>query len=70
MFQCIHEWDAFQQNLNTGKADLNDATETDDGVFTREIPETEEFDAEMAARVCPVDAITVYDDNGDKIIPK
>lgn len=70
MFQCIHEWEAFEQNLDTGKADLNDATETDDGVFVRNIPESEEFDAKMAARVCPVDAITIYDDDGNKLLPK
>lgn len=69
MFQCIHEWDAFQENLDTGKADLAGATETEPNVFVLEVPEGAEFDAEMAGRVCPVDAITVYDDDGDQIVP-
>lgn len=68
MFQCIHEWEAFEQNLDAGKAELAGATETDDGVFVREVPSDAEFDAKMAARVCPVEAITVYED-GDQVAP-
>ena len=33
-----------------------------------EVPEGEEFEAEMAARVCPVDAIKLYDDAGNRIV--
>ncbi|MFB6229430.1 MAG: ferredoxin [Halobacteriales archaeon] len=69
MFQCVHEWDAFTENRNTGKAELDAATEEEDGIFAREIPEDAEFDAKMAARVCPVEAITVYDEDGEQIIP-
>lgn len=68
MFQCIHEWEAFEQNLDAGKAELADSTEQSDGVFVRDVPEDAEFDAKMAARVCPVEAITVYED-GEQIIP-
>ncbi|SDL90143.1 ferredoxin [Halogranum gelatinilyticum] len=69
MFQCVDEWDAFEKNLDDGKADLVDAEEVDEQVFVREVPEDAEFDAEFAARVCPVDAITVYDDDGEQLIP-
>lgn len=68
MFQCIHEWEAFEQNLDAGKAELADSTEQADGIFVRDVPEDAEFDAKMAARVCPVEAITVYED-GEQIIP-
>ncbi|MFC4552131.1 MULTISPECIES: ferredoxin [Halorussus] len=71
MFQCTAEWDAFEENRDEGKADLRDSEEKDDesDVFVREIPEDAEFDAKMAARVCPVDAIRVYDDDGSQLIP-
>ena len=68
MFQCVAEWDAFQRNENEGKADLDGAEEAEDDLFVREVPEGKEFDAEMAARVCPVDAIEVYDDEGNQIV--
>jgi ferredoxin len=69
MFQCVDEWDAFEKNLDDGKADLVDAEEVEEQVFVREVPEDVEFDAEFAARVCPVDAIKVYDDDGEQLIP-
>jgi ferredoxin len=69
MFQCTAEWDAFEENRDDGKADLRDAEEESEDVFVREIPEDAEFDAKMAARVCPVDAIRVYDDDGEQLIP-
>ena len=71
MFQCTAEWDAFEENRDEGKADLRDSEEDDDesDVFVREIPEDAEFDAKMAARVCPVDAVRVYDDDGSQLIP-
>jgi ferredoxin len=69
MFQCTAEWDAFEENREDGKADLADAEAADEDVFVREIPEDVEFDAKMAARVCPVDAIEVYDDDGEQLIP-
>jgi len=69
MFQCVHEWDAFEENRDAGKAELADAEETEEDVFVREVPEDAEFDAKMAARVCPVEAITVYDEDGEQIVP-
>jgi len=68
MFQCVAEWDAFEKDLDDGKADLNGAEETDEDVFEVEVPDDEEFDAKFAARVCPVDAIEVYDDDGDQVV--
>ncbi|MFA1609790.1 ferredoxin [Halobellus rubicundus] len=61
MFQCVDEWDAFEKNLDTGKADLAGADEVDDDVFELEVPDDAELDAEFAARACPVDAIELYD---------
>ncbi len=69
MFQCVAEWDGFERDETAGKAILVDGEETDDDTFVCEIPESEEIDAKFAARVCPVDAITVYDDDGEQLIP-
>ena len=69
MFQCVEEWDAFEKNLDDGKADLADSEETDEDVFVREVPADAELDAKFAARACPVDAIEVYDDDGERLIP-
>jgi len=69
MFQCVAEWEGFQRDEDAGKAVLVDGEETDDGVFVREVPEEAEIDAKYAARACPVDAITVYDDDGEQLIP-
>ena len=68
MFQCVDEWDGFTKNLDDGKADLADSEEVDEDLFVAEIPEDAEFDAQFAARVCPVDAIAVYDDDGEQIV--
>jgi ferredoxin len=69
MFQCVAEWDAFERDESAGKAVLADSEETEEDVFVREIPEDAEFDAKFAARVCPVDAIRIYDDDGEQLIP-
>ena len=69
MFQCVHEWDAFEENRDAGKAELDGAEEREDGVFVREVPEDAEFDAKMAARACPVEAIMVYDEDGEQLVP-
>jgi len=42
--------------------------ETEEGVFVAEIPDDEELDAKFSARSCPVDAIAVYDDDGEQIV--
>ncbi|WP_458207392.1 ferredoxin [Haladaptatus sp. NG-SE-30] len=68
MYQCTAEWDAFVENRDDGKADLLESEEEEEDIFVREVPEGAEFDAEMAARVCPVDAIKVYDDDGERIV--
>ena len=68
MFQCVDEWDAFEKNLDDGKADLAGAEEVEDGIFEVEVPDDAEFDAEFSARVCPVDAIELYDDDGEQVV--
>jgi ferredoxin len=68
MFQCVDEWEAFEKNLDEGKADLVGSEERDEDVFVREVPADAEFDAEYAARVCPVDAIRLYDDDGEQVV--
>ena len=69
MFQCVAEWDGFERDEDAGKAVLVDGEETEDDIFVQEVPEEAEFYAKFAARVCPVDAIAVYDDDGEQLIP-
>ena len=68
MYQCVAEWDAFEKNLNDGKADLVDGEESEPDVFVVDVPEGDELDAEFAARACPVDAIALYDDGGEQVV--
>ena len=68
MFQCVAEWEGFERDEDAGKAVLVGGEEDDAETFVREVPEGEELDAKFAARACPVDAITVYDD-GTQIVP-
>lgn len=67
MFQCVDEWDGFEKDVDDGKADLVGAEETEEDLYVVEVPEDEEFDAKFAARVCPVDAIEVYED-GEQVV--
>ncbi|WP_247003555.1 ferredoxin [Halosolutus gelatinilyticus] len=69
MYQCVAEWSEFEKDKAAGKAVLNDSEEVEDGIFVREVPEDAELDAKFAARTCPVDAITIYDDDGEQLIP-
>ncbi|MFB6172036.1 MAG: ferredoxin [Haloarculaceae archaeon] len=69
MYQCVAEWDAFSENRDAGKADLADSEEVEPNQFVREVPADEELDAKFAARACPVDAIVVYDDDGEQLVP-
>jgi len=68
MFQCVAEWDAFERDSDAGKAVLVDSEERDEDIFVREVPAGAELDAKFAARACPVDAIEVYDDDGEQIV--
>jgi ferredoxin len=68
MFQCVAEWDGFEKDMDAGKAVLVDSEETDDDIFVADVPDGEELDAKFAARACPVDAIAVYDDDGEQIV--
>ena len=68
MFQCAAEWDAFERNEDEGKADLAGGEEAESDIFERAVPEEAELDAKFAARACPVDAIEIYDDDGEQIV--
>ena len=68
MYQCVDEWDGFAKNLDDGKADLADSEEVEEDIFVAEVPEDAAFDAEFAARSCPVDAIKLYDDDGEQVV--
>jgi ferredoxin len=68
MFQCVDEWAAFEENRDDGKADLDGGEETEPDLFVRDVPEEAALDAEFAARTCPVDAIRLYDDDGERIV--
>jgi len=69
MFQCVAEWDAFERDEDAGKAVLAGSEETETDLFVRDVPDDAELDAKFAARACPVDAIVVYDDEGEQVVP-
>jgi ferredoxin len=69
MFQCVAEWDGFEKDEDAGKAVLLDGEKEAPDTFLADVPAEEELDAKFAARVCPVDAITVYDDEGEQLVP-
>lgn len=68
-YQCVQEWAAFEMDIADGKAVLEGGTESDDGVFVREVPKEAEEAAKAAAETCPVDAIELYDADGDRLTP-
>lgn len=67
-FQCVQEWDAFDINMQEDKAELSGASESEDGVYVRQVPADAEAEAKAAAEACPVDAIVVFED-GEQIAP-
>ena len=69
MFQCVAEWDGFEKDETAGKAVLVDGEEAEADTFVRKVPDDAGLDAKFAARACPVEAITVYDDDGEQLIP-
>jgi ferredoxin len=69
MFQCVSAWEALEKDEEAGKAVLSGGEEREEDVFVREVPDDAEMDAKFAARTCPVDAITVYDDDGEQLVP-
>ncbi|GAA0295933.1 ferredoxin [Halarchaeum salinum] len=69
MYQCVVEWeDGFEEDRDSGKAILIDGEEDTEDVYVRDVPVDAELDAKFAARACPVDAISVYDDDGDQVV--
>ncbi|MFB6169276.1 MAG: ferredoxin [Haloferacaceae archaeon] len=72
MFQCVEEWGDFEKDVDAGKAKLVGGTEIEadwgEEVYAVDVPDGEEFEAEFAGRVCPVDAIRVFDDDGERVV--
>lgn len=69
IFNCVHEWEKFVEDRDAGKATLVESDEFETDHYRRDVPDGDEFDAKMAARVCPVDAITIYDEEGEQLVP-
>ncbi|RKD88648.1 ferredoxin [Halopiger aswanensis] len=68
MFNCVAEWEKFVEDRGAGKATLVGSDEVEQDTYVREVPTDSELQAKMAARVCPVDAITIYDGE-DQLVP-
>ena len=57
-----------EEDHDAGEAALAGAAEADAEIFGAEVPPDAELDAEFAARACPVDAIELYDDDGEQVV--
>jgi ferredoxin len=68
-FQCTQEWDAFEMDPIAGKADLEGSKVNPDDLLVRSVPEEHEDAAKAAAESCPVDAIKIYNKDGEQIVP-
>lgn len=68
-FQCVQEWDAFEMDMAAGKAILEGGEESADGTVVREVPTGEEDHARAAAEACPENAIALFDDDGERLVP-
>jgi ferredoxin len=68
-FQCVQKWNEFDMNMIEGKADLANSEDQGNGVFVREVPDGEAEMAKAAAESCPAEAIFVYDDDGEQLVP-
>jgi ferredoxin len=69
IFNCVQEWEQFVEVRDVGKATLVESGEFETDHYRQDVPEGEEFEAKMAACVCPVDAITIYDEEGEQLVP-
>ena len=56
-------------NPSEGVAELVDADEVDEGTFVREVPDAESEAVRAAVDACPVDAIELLSDDGERILP-
>lgn len=68
-FQCIQQWDAFEMNPAEGVAEFSIGEETENGVLVADVPADREEEAKAAAEACPVDAIAVYSDDDEQLVP-
>lgn len=68
MYNCVEAWEKFVADREAGKASLVESDEIEPDRYVREVPDDEPFEAKMAARVCPVDAITIYDGD-EQLVP-
>lgn len=67
-FQCVQEWDRFEMDIEDGKANLTDADESSNGTFVCDVSADDKEAAIAAAESCPVDAITVYEED-EEVVP-
>jgi ferredoxin len=56
-------------NPAEGKADLIGSETDDEGFLLRSVPKDMEESAKAAAKSCPVDAIEIYNDDNERIVP-